>query len=87
MSQNDILLAALLRGERLTTLDIFKLCGSLAGHSRINDLRDRGYNISCRRVMRNGRSVWEYEYVGPVQLPLLENGQTAVHEWTLQVEG
>jgi hypothetical protein len=67
MSQGDQILAALLSGRVLTTLDIFKLCGSMAGHSRINDLRKLGHNIPCKRVTRNGRGVWEYTYVGPVQ--------------------
>jgi hypothetical protein len=72
VSQNDAILAALLAGRVLTTLDIFKLCGSMAGHSRINDLRKLGHNIPCKRVTRNGRGVWEYTYVGSVQreLPL-----------------
>ena len=70
MSQNDAILAALKSGRVLTTLDIFKLCGSMAGHSRINDLRQLGHNIPCKRVTRNGRAVWEYSYAGPVQREL-----------------
>ena len=70
MSQGDEILAALKSGRVLTTLDIFKLCGSMAGHSRIADLRAAGHSIDCRRVTRNGRGVWEYRYAGPVQREL-----------------
>ncbi len=68
MSQSDAILAALQRGAVLTTLDIFKLCGSMAGHSRIADLRARGHQIECKRVTRNGRGVWEYRLLWQSEL-------------------
>lgn len=75
MSQADSILAALQRGEVLTTLDIFKLCGSMAGHSRIAELRRQGWNIECTEVARSGRRRWEYRLRAQLSLALLSEPQ------------
>ena len=55
MSQSDAILAHLQSGATITPLDAFKLCGCLALHSRISELRERQYIIDCELV-RVGRS-------------------------------
>lgn len=77
MSQADSILSALKSGRVLTTLDIFKLCGSMAGHSRINDLRRQGYDIECRLKMRGSRKVWEYRLLGQAELFAAKPCQTS----------
>lgn len=67
MSQCDILLAALLRGERLTKLDAFRLGAGLSLNSRVADLRRQGWAIDCDVAMRDGRRVYVYTLRGPVQ--------------------
>lgn len=57
MSQNAIILSALLRGESITPARAFELCGSYACHSRIAELRERGYSIDCR-MESDGRRRW-----------------------------
>ena len=81
MSQGDAILSALQSGRVLTTLDIFKLCGSMAGHSRISDLRAQGYAIDCKRTTVNGRAVWQYSLVGPVQRQLFD-----VEAWAREID-
>jgi len=80
MSQNGILLEALLRGESITPARAFELCGSYACHSRIAELRARGYRIDCRmewgyridcRMESDGRRRWgSYSLRRPEQIPL-----------------
>ena len=79
MSQGAEILTALQSGRVLTTLDIFKLCGSMAGHSRINDLRRQGYDIECKLRMRGSRKVWEYTLLG--QLELAERTVDQIPGW------
>jgi len=43
-SQNKVILAALLAGERLTPLKILRLCGSMRASGRIFDLRHGKYD-------------------------------------------
>ena len=70
MSQNRILLEALLRGESITPARAFELCGSYACHSRIAELRARGYRIDCR-MESDGRRRWGvYSLMPPEQMPL-----------------
>ena len=67
MSQSDLILAALLRGERLSKLDAYRMGAGLSINSRIADLRKLGWVIPCEVEMRNGRKTWVYRLVGPVQ--------------------
>lgn len=63
MSQCDILLAALLRGERLTKLDAFRMGAGLSINSRVADLRRQGYVIECEVEERDGRRVYAYRLI------------------------
>ena len=55
MSQCDTLLLAMRAGHVITPLVAYKLTGSLACHSRIAELRERGHDIRCE-VKRDGQS-------------------------------
>ena len=45
MSQNEKILKHLEKGRTITPLQAFRLCGTLALHSRVSELRQRGHNI------------------------------------------
>ena len=45
MSQNAVILAHLEAGNTITPAEAYALCGSLALHSRIAELRAQGYRI------------------------------------------
>lgn len=57
-SQCEKIALALREGRSLTMLDIYFLCSSLNGHKRIQDLRDRGFQIAegWKIVEHNGVS-------------------------------
>jgi hypothetical protein len=74
MSQSDIVLEALKRGP-LTKLDAFRLGAGLSLNSRIADLRLQGWNIACAVETREGRKVWVYRLLGPVQRSLFEEAR------------
>ncbi len=80
MSQSDLILAALLRGERLSKLDAFRMGAGLSINSRIADLRKQGWVIPCVVEMRNGKRVWVYHMAGPVQLPLTAFEEAVLRE-------
>ena len=66
-SQADQLLAVMQRGEEMTPAKAYAICGTLACHSRMSELRERGLVIECR-IVTNGRKRWgSYRLVGPVQ--------------------
>lgn len=69
ISQNKIILAALKEGQDLTAYEALKLCGSLRLSGRIWDLRERGFNIVTRMVIRGGKRVAQYH--------LVQEGETA----------
>jgi len=48
------------RGEAVSLFDLWQVSGSMAVHSRISDLRERGYNISCVTKQTRGRVLSEY---------------------------
>ena len=50
MSQCDVILEVLQRGETITPAQAYELCGTLACHSRISELREQGYDIRCEIV-------------------------------------
>ena len=54
MSQNQAILAHLEAGNTITPREAFELCGSLALHSRIAELRAAGYRIDMA-LRREGR--------------------------------
>lgn len=55
MSQCEAVLAMLERGELVTPRTVYAATGSLACHSRIAELRERGHDILCA-VVREGRT-------------------------------
>lgn len=70
MSQADALLAILLRGETVTPAIAFQVVGSLACHSRMAELRERGYPVECT-IKTDGKRRWgEYRLVLPAQKDL-----------------
>ena len=72
MSQCETILAALRQGRSLTPIDALNLCGSLALHSRISEIRARlpdGEKIECELVeMPGGKRVGRYRLVGQLAL-------------------
>ena len=69
MSQCDQILAMLQRGDYVTPATIHEQTGSLAGHSRIAELRERGHNIRCT-IHHNGAMKWGVYTLD--QLPTLD---------------
>lgn len=60
MSQTDAILQHLEAGNTITPKGAYALCGSLACHSRISELRERGYRIDSQMHNENGRKWGEY---------------------------
>jgi hypothetical protein len=61
MSQCEAILAHLEEGNTITPAEAYALCGTLALHSRIAELRDRGYRIDCELVKTpSGKHVGRY---------------------------
>ena len=59
-SQTEQILAHLEAGNTITPLEALQLCGSMALHSRISELRQRGYAIDSVTRRENGRHFGEY---------------------------
>lgn len=78
MSQADALLAILLRGEPVTPAIAFQVVGSLACHSRMAELRERGYQIECKIVTGNGKRWGEYRLAMPAQKELFAGGDSGI---------
>ena len=57
MSQCDEILERLERGEVITPLVAYEITGSLACHSRIAELRERGHLIICT-IKTAGKKKW-----------------------------
>lgn len=74
MSQSDALLAILLRGEVVTPAVAYQVVGSLACHSRMAELRERGYAIECTIRTDGGKRWGEYRLVLPAQKELFAGG-------------
>ena len=55
ISQCDLVLEMLQRGEQVTPATVHERTGSYAAHSRISELRERGWEITCT-IRRNGHS-------------------------------
>lgn len=60
MTQCDAILAHLRAGNTLTPLEALQMFGTLALHSRANELRARGHDVKCTMVTRNGKRVGCY---------------------------
>jgi len=60
-SQTQKIYKALKAGRRLTSLSVFRLCGSLNAHKRVSEV-ERQYGIAVTRkpVLRNGKRLREY---------------------------
>lgn len=57
MSQCDQILKRLQAGKTITPADAWERLGVAVLHSRISELRGRGYKINCKMI-RHGRSRW-----------------------------
>ena len=60
MSQTDAILKHLEAGNTVTPLSAQRLCGTLALHSRIAEIRGRGYAIDMAMRSANGSRWGEY---------------------------
>ena len=50
VTQNQAILAHLEAGNTITPAEAYELCGTLALHSRISELRSQFYDIRCELV-------------------------------------
>lgn len=57
MSQNELILAYLRTGQRLTPWDALTLFGCLALHSRAAELRRQGHDVRCT-IRQEGKKRW-----------------------------
>lgn len=70
MSQNESLLNQLRAGRKITPASAYELCGTLALHSRICELRAAGHDIRGR-IVTEGRKRWgEYWLAGQLEIGL-----------------
>lgn len=61
MSQNDAILDALLRGEKITPLDALRKYGCFRLGARIWDIRHSGYTVDRKLIdVGDGKHVAEY---------------------------
>lgn len=69
MSQCGNILAHLQAGNTLTPAEAYSKFGTLALHSRIAELRERGFPIDCRLVrVESGKMVGCYSWAGQLRL-------------------
>lgn len=87
MSQCGALLERLLAGATITPRLAYDLTGSLACHSRIAELRSRGYRIECTIVSDGTRRWGEYRLVQPEQIPLFNGAGLGVEFPSQKDEG
>lgn len=74
-------LAALADGKPHTTRQLYRECGPMILHSRIADLRAKGYDIACEHIAGKGTGAGAYRYQwldAPAQEPELGNGQLSM---------
>jgi Helix-turn-helix domain len=86
-SQTEIILAALQRGEAISKLDAFRMGAGLSINSRISDIRKLGYLVECAVETREGRKVWVYRLLGPVQRSLFEGAESGTCGSTVSAVG
>ena len=61
MTQCQAILAHLQAGNTITPAEAYALCGTLACHSRIAELREQGHDIRCELVRTpSGKHVGRY---------------------------
>ena len=66
MSQREVLLDALQRGELLTTLDALQRYGVMALSQRMTELQRAGYPVKSEMIeLDNGKHVAQYFWVAP----------------------
>lgn len=63
MSQCEAILQHLEAGNTITPAEAYTLFGSLALHSRISELRARGYKVEMA-LQSNGRTHWGEYFLG-----------------------
>lgn len=64
MTQIAIILDHLQRGNSLTPMEAYQLCGTLACHSQMSELRKQGYDIQCEMIRTaTGKRVGRYYLV------------------------
>ncbi len=71
--QAQMILAALLAGERITPMDALTLCGSWRLAARVKDLRLAGWNVVSERVSDGERTFAAYHV--PLGCPRSEDRQ------------
>jgi hypothetical protein len=56
-----MILSHMLRGHSLTTMQSFRLFGCTSLHSRLSEIRARGWNVRSRELkLKSGRKVLQY---------------------------
>lgn len=60
MSQTDLILQHLEAGNTITPAQAYAMCGTLALHSRIAEIRGRGYAIQKQMHHEHGKVWGEY---------------------------
>ena len=60
MSQTANIWNYLNDGGTLTPLEAFEKFGTLALHSRVSELRERGHNVECEMIEVAGKRVGRY---------------------------
>ena len=69
MSQCAKILSVLQAGGSITPAQAYDLCGTLALHSRIAELRERGHPIECELIeTAGGKHVGRYTLRGQLSL-------------------
>ena len=64
MSQCDAILEVLQAGNTITPAQAYALCGTLALHSRISELRSQFHDIHCELVRTpSGKHVGQYSLI------------------------
>ena len=67
MTQCQAILEVLERGNTITPAEAYELCGTLACHSRIAELRERGYYIVCELIETTShKHVGRYSLLEPI---------------------
>lgn len=82
--QAQMILSALLAGERITPMDALREFGSWRLAARVRDLRESGWNVLSERVSDGERTYAQYHI--PLGCPRIEDrqcrlfGEVADHE-------
>lgn len=64
MTQCQAILEVLERGNTITPAQAYELCGTLALHSRIAELRSQFYDIHCELIRTpSGKHVGQYSLI------------------------